>query len=56
MTSPTRTTSLFCPLMLRGDLSREAATTYWANEHAAKVVKLPNLLEYNQRLFSETDH
>jgi hypothetical protein len=34
----------------------EAATTYWANAHAEKVKKLPNLIEYNQLLFSTTDH
>lgn len=56
MTAPTRTTSMLSPLMLRSDLSREAATTYWATEHADKVTKLPNLLEYNQRLFSTADH
>jgi hypothetical protein len=54
--APTRTTSLLAPLMLRSDLSRDTTTTYWASEHAAKVVKLPHLAEYNQRLFSQTDH
>ncbi|OHV04439.1 EthD domain-containing protein [Mycobacterium talmoniae] len=56
MTHPTRTTSMLSPLMLRGDMTRDVATTYWATEHAEKVKKLPNLLEYNQRLFSTTDH
>ena len=57
MTSqPTRTTSLLSPLTLRTDLPREVATDYWANQHAAKVTKLPNLREYNQRLLSTTDH
>ncbi|BCI82177.1 hypothetical protein MTY66_38020 [Mycolicibacterium sp. TY66] len=54
--TPTRTTSLLAPLMLRSDLSRDAATTYWAKTHADKVIRLPHLLEYNQRLFSSTDH
>lgn len=44
------------PLMLRSDLTRDAATTYWAHDHAVEVNKLPNLIEYNQRLFSTTDH
>lgn len=56
MTAPTRTTSMLSPLMLRGDMPRDAATTYWAGTHAAKVTKLPNLLEYNQRAFSTSDH
>lgn len=56
MNVPTRTTSMLSPLMLRSDMAREAATTYWANTHAEKVKKLPNLIEYNQRLFSATDH
>lgn len=53
---PTRTTSMLSPLMLRSDMSRDTATPYWAGAHAEKVTKLPNLLEYNQRLFSATDH
>jgi hypothetical protein len=56
VTNPTHTTSLLAPLTLRGDLSRDVATTYWATTHAAKVARLPNLTEYNQRLFSTTDH
>jgi hypothetical protein len=57
MTSqPTRTTSLLSPLTLRTDIARDVALDYWANQHAAKVIKLPNLQEYNQRLLSATDH
>jgi len=56
MIRPIRTTSMVSPLMLRSDLAREGATTYWATDHAEKVKKLPNLVEYNQRLFSTTDH
>jgi EthD domain len=56
MIRPVRTTSMLSPLMLRSDMARDAVTTYWANDHAAKVKKLPNVLEYNQRLFSTTDH
>jgi hypothetical protein len=56
MIRPVRTTSMLSPLMLRSDMTRDAATTYWANDHAAKVKKMPNVLEYNQRLFSTTDH
>ncbi|MFE6923021.1 EthD domain-containing protein [Nocardia sp. NPDC057663] len=56
MTYPIRTISMITPLMLRGDLTREAATTYWAEAHAEKVKKLPNIVEYNQRHFSPTDH
>ena len=56
MIQPIRTTSMVSPLMLRSDMTREAATTLWAEDHAAKVKKLPNLSEYNQRLFSATDH
>src|SRR6516225_3321042 len=56
MAVPTHTTSMVSPLMLRTDMPREAATTYWATTHAAKVTKLPNIWEYNQRLFSATDH
>jgi hypothetical protein len=44
------------PLMLRSDIPREQVITYWATVHAGKVKKLPNLIEYNQRLFSATDH
>jgi len=53
---PTRTISMLSPLTLRSDIAREAATTYWATTHATKVTKLPNICEYNQRLFSATDH
>src|SRR6516162_8507938 len=56
MNTPTHTTSMVSPLMLRTDIPREQVTTYWATAHAAKVKKLPNLIEYNQRLFSATDH
>ncbi|MGA5544935.1 hypothetical protein ACPCIR_24095 [Mycobacterium sp. NPDC051198] len=56
MTHPTSTTTLFTPLVLRADLPREVATAYWAGPHAEKVKKLPNVEEYNQRLFSATDH
>jgi hypothetical protein len=56
MIRPLRTTSMLSPLMLRTDMAREAVTTYWAEDHAEKVKKLPNILEYNQRLFSDTDH
>jgi hypothetical protein len=56
MIRPTRTTSMLSPLMLRSDMARDAVTTYWANDHAEKVKKLPNILEYSQRLFSTTDH
>jgi hypothetical protein len=56
MITPTRTTSMVSPLTLRQDITREEATTYWATKHAEKVKKLPDLLEYNQRLFSTTDH
>jgi len=56
MIEPIRTTSMLSPLMLRSDMARDAATTFWANAHAEKVKKLPNLTEYNQRLFSTTDH
>jgi len=56
MIRPIRTTSMLSPLMLRSDMAREAATTYWANAHAEKVKKLPNLIEYNQWLFSPAEH
>lgn len=56
MNQPTRTTSMVSPLMLRQDITREDATAYWATTHAEKVKKLPDLLEYNQRLFSTSDH
>jgi hypothetical protein len=56
MIPPIRTTSMVSPLMLRSDMTRKAATTYWAQDHADKVKKLPNLIEYNQRLFSPTDY
>jgi hypothetical protein len=56
MHTPTHTTSLLSPLMLRTDIPREQDTAYWASVHAEKVKKLPNLVEYNQRLFSTTDH
>ncbi|MFE3188537.1 EthD domain-containing protein [Nocardia sp. NPDC059240] len=56
MSHPHRTTSMVSPLMLRDDLGRETATAYWATAHADKVKKLPNLVEYNQRHFSPTDH
>jgi hypothetical protein len=54
--SPTRTTSMVSPLNLRTDMPREQVTTYWATAHGDKVKKIPNLIEYNQRLFSATDH
>jgi hypothetical protein len=47
---------MLSPLMLRSDMSRNAAIAYWAGAHAEKVKKLPNLLEYNQWLFSRHDH
>ncbi|WP_433622019.1 EthD domain-containing protein [Nocardia sp. CA-120079] len=56
MTFPIHTSSMLSPLMLRGDMPREVATTYWASTHADKVEKLPNLVEYTQRHFSTTDH
>ena len=56
MNTPTHTTSMVSPLMLRTDIPREQVTIYWATAHAAKVKTLPNLIEYNQRLFSATDH
>lgn len=56
MVTPTRTTSMVSPLTLRPDITREKATTHWATTHAEKVKKLPDLLEYNQRLFSASDH
>lgn len=56
MKTPTHTTSMVSPLNLRTDIPREQVTTYWATAHAAKVKKLPNLIEYNQRLYSPTDH
>jgi hypothetical protein len=56
MTQPLRTTSMVSPLTLRRDITREAATAYWAQHHAEKVKKLPHMVEYNQRLFSREDH
>ncbi|MFE5286022.1 EthD domain-containing protein [Nocardia sp. NPDC056611] len=56
MTIPIRTSSMLSPLMLRGDLPRGTATDYWSTNHAEKVRKLPNLVEYTQRHFSTTDH
>jgi hypothetical protein len=53
---PTRTTSMLSPLTLRSDIARDDAITYWATTHATKVTKLPHICEYNQRLFSATDH
>ncbi|MEZ0052383.1 hypothetical protein ABIA30_003401 [Mycobacterium sp. MAA66] len=53
---PIHTTSMVSPLMLRRDLTRQTATDHWKGVHADKVKKLPNIVEYNQRLFSETDH
>ncbi|WP_435591341.1 hypothetical protein [Nocardia sp. bgisy118] len=56
MTKPLRTTSMLAPVMLRGDLPRDVATSYWSTRHAEKVRKLPHLIEYNQRHFSTDDH
>ena len=48
MNVPTRTMSAIYPLRLRTDLPRDVAREYWANQHAEKVKRLPNLVEYNQ--------
>jgi hypothetical protein len=56
MTKPSRTTSAVMPVRLREDLPREVATAYWAEQHAAIVKRLPNLVEYTQHHFSPTDH
>jgi hypothetical protein len=43
--------------MLRDDLTREAATEYWATGHGDLVRRtLPGVAEYVQRHFSPTDH
>ena len=55
MNVPTRTTSAIYPLGLRTDLARDVAREYWANQHAEKVKRLPNLVEYNQYHFSNSD-
>jgi hypothetical protein len=41
---------------LRTDLPRDVACSYWAGPHADIVRRLPRVVEYNQHLFSATDH
>jgi len=54
---PTKTTSFLGLLMLREDLTRDAATTYWSTTHGEIVKRsIPGLAEYIQRHFSPTDH
>jgi hypothetical protein len=54
---PLKTTSFLGLLMLREDLPRNTATTYWATTHGEIVKRsLPGLAEYTQRHFSPTDH
>ena len=55
MNTPTRTLSAIYPVRLRTDLTRDAAYTYWAGPHAEIASRLPNLMEYNQYHFSNTD-
>jgi 2,4-dienoyl-CoA reductase-like NADH-dependent reductase (Old Yellow Enzyme family) len=54
---PTKTTTFLGLLMLREDLTRDAATTYWSTTHGGIVKRsIPGLAEYIQRHFSATDH
>jgi len=53
--TPTRTLSAIYPVRLRTDLTRDAAYAYWAGPHAEIAGRLPNLMEYNQYHFSNTD-
>lgn len=56
VSTSTRTTSMVSPLMLRKDIPRDDGTAYWMGAHAAKVKKLPNIIEYSQQHFSPVDH
>ena len=55
MNVPTLTMSAIYPLRLRTDLPPDVVREYWANQHAEKVKRLPNLVEYNQYHFSSRD-
>ncbi|CAM3948319.1 EthD domain-containing protein [Janibacter anophelis] len=51
-----RVTSQIAPVVLRADLPRDRAATYWSDEHARIVRRaLPHVMEYNQHHFSTTD-
>jgi hypothetical protein len=56
MSYPESTVSMIAPLMMRTDLPKEIILDHWQNGHADKVSKLPNLVEYNQLVFSPDDH
>jgi len=53
---PTEVSAAVMPVRLRTDLPREVATDYWVTRHREIVRRLPQIVEYTQHHFSQTDN